>query len=246
MFKGRNQLNYNTALFNFESPKPFQFSMLPGKHILFRLTHKENGLIRKFTRPMTPFNFDESNLQLLIKSNQDGNFGKILNQLQVGNYVEMKGPYGDFSFHDFHYNNIFMISAGSGIAAIWQIILEKIKLKKRITLIYANNSERDILLKEELDFMASQNDSFRVIYVLDEPPVKQSFEFENGWIGTDILAKYNVFPSKNTGLLLCGPPSMELSVIRSLEQLGWKDNYFAFTTNVNINEYYIDETYEIK
>lgn len=217
--------------------------MPPGKHILLRLTHiEENGLIQKFTRPMTPINIDPSNLQLLIKSNQDGKFGKILDHLEVGNYVEMKGPYGDFSYEEFNYNNVIMLSAGSGIAALWRIILESLKHQKNVTLIYANNSERDILLKEQLDYLEYNNDNFKVIYMLNEAPIDKTFEFEKGWINIDILTKYNVFPSKNSGVLICGPPSMELSLVQSLKKLGWSnDNYFAFTSNVNTKEYYKDE-----
>ena len=47
--------------------------------------------------------------------------------------------------------------------------------KTRFTLIFANVTEKDILLKEDLDALAKEDAGFRVHYVLDKPP--------EGWTG---------------------------------------------------------------
>ena len=65
-----------------------------------------------------------------------------------------------------------MIAGGSGITPMYQIIKHILKDKgdgTKVWLIYANQTEDDILLREELDKLSQNHADFHVWYTLDRP-----------------------------------------------------------------------------
>jgi len=73
-----------------------------------------------------------------------------------------------------------MIAGGTGITPMLQVVKAVIRGraagdKTEIDLIFANVTEQDILLREDLDTLAKEDPGFRVHYVLDRPP--------EGWTG---------------------------------------------------------------
>ena len=53
---------------------------------------------------------------------------------------------------------------------IVQAILKDPADKTRVSLLFANQTEDDILVREELEKMAETNDQFSLWYTLDRPP----------------------------------------------------------------------------
>lgn len=73
-----------------------------------------------------------------------------------------------------------MIAGGTGITPMLQVIRAIIRGRKagdrtEVDLIFANVTQQDILLKEDLDELAASDPGVRVHYVLDKPP--------EGWTG---------------------------------------------------------------
>lgn len=69
-------------------------------------------------------------------------------------------------------------AGGSGITPMQQLVEEILRNpddKTQVTLMFANNTEKDILLRERFDELASKHSNFDVHYVLTEPP--------EGWTG---------------------------------------------------------------
>jgi cytochrome-b5 reductase len=92
--------------------------------------------------------------------------------------------------------------------------------KTQVSLIYANNTEEDILLREELDGFALQcPDKFKVHYVLAKPP--PSWTGESGFVTRDMMAKYLHKADEDTKVLLCGPPPMIEATKKNLSALGF-------------------------
>lgn len=71
--------------------------------------------------------------------------------------------------------------------------------KTEVSLIFANTSPKDILLKDRLDKLAKDHDNFSVYYVVDDAP--------NGWQGgTGYVDKPKIeehCPSPGEGTLIC-------------------------------------------
>lgn len=76
----------------------------------------------------------------------------------------------------------------------------------QISLIYANVNPDDILLKQELDELASQHSNrFKVYYVLNNPP--QNWNGGTGFVTAEMIKEHLPAPSNTMGdmkILMCG------------------------------------------
>jgi NAD(P)H-flavin reductase len=116
--------------------------------------------------------------------------------------------------------NIGLLAVGTGITPMWQLIQEIFKNERyfyqkisssmtvyfsnttKITLLYGNRYEHDILLRDRLEKLAKSNPTrFKVIFTLSKPDF--TWDKEKGRIGKEIIEKY--FPAKNfDACFLCG------------------------------------------
>jgi cytochrome-b5 reductase len=117
-----------------------------------------------------------------------------------------------------------MIAGGTGITPMYQIIrriCEDPRDDTKTTLVYANKTEADILLKKELDEFAAKHDQFKVHYVLSNPP--QGWKGEKGRINKQMVENYLPAPAgMDTKVLICGPDPMMESMVNILEERGFK------------------------
>merc|ERR1711862_536596 len=75
------------------------------------------------------------------------------------------------------------------------------------SLIYANKTEDDILVRDLLDeAVASSRGRFTVNYTLDFPPA--GWTHKKGFITADMIRECLPGPSDSTLVLMCGPPPM--------------------------------------
>ena len=86
-------------------------------------------------------------------------------------------------------------------------------------MIYANETENDILLKDELDEMADKYPNFEVHYVLHKP--SPGWTGDTGYVTKDQMQKYLPGPSDENRLLICGPLAMINMLLNYSEELGW-------------------------
>jgi len=122
-------------------------------------------------RPYTPtsLNDEKGKFEILIKSYPQGKVSSFLHSLKVGDSIEVKGPFPKIKYTPNMKKKIGMVAGGTGITPMLQIIKEVLKNpddKTEISLIFANNGEDDILLKELLDGYAAKHKNFKVTYVL--------------------------------------------------------------------------------
>jgi cytochrome-b5 reductase len=109
---------------------------------------------------------------------------------------------------------------------IIRAILKNPKDKTNLWLIFANQTEEDILLRKELE--AIQGDRFKLWYTLDRPPEKWSYSA--GFINADMCRDHLPAPSDDTMIFVCGPPPMiKYACEPAFETLGFKSNdWFSF------------------
>lgn len=147
-----------------------------------------------------------------------------MGELQVGDYIGMRGPKGNFEYKTNMVKAIGMIAGGTGITPMLQIIRRVCNDpndKTKISLIFANVTEDDILLKEELDQIAKASpESFKVHYVLERPP--ENWTGEVGLVTKEMIKNYCPGPSNDIKLLLCGPLPMVKSLTIATNELGYQ------------------------
>lgn len=117
-----------------------------------------------------------------------------------------------------------MLAGGTGITPMLQLIRAIIKDptdETQTSLLFANQTEKDILLQDELDEIAKKYpNKLKVWYTLDSS--SDGWSYSTGYIGTDMIKKHMFPPSPDTIVLMCGPPPMiNFACTPNLDKLGY-------------------------
>ncbi|GJN05662.1 hypothetical protein PR202_ga23311 [Eleusine coracana subsp. coracana] len=167
---------------------------------------------RKYVvRPYTPISDPDSKgyFDLLIKVYPDGKMSQYFASLKPGDVVEVKGPIEKLRYNPNMKRQIGMVAGGSGITPMLQVvraILKNSDDNTQVSLIYANVSPDDILLKKELDRLASSYPNFKVFYTVDKP--SNDWRGGVGFVSKDMILKGLPGPGQDSLILVCGPPGM--------------------------------------
>lgn len=163
-------------------------------------------------RPYTPINKPEEKgqMELLIKHYAEGNMTQHLKGLKVGDEIRMKGPIPKHKYKANEFEHIGLVAGGSGITPMWQLmqtISSDSQDKTKVTLLFANKTEGDILLRDQLEAL-KKDSRFNVVYFLDNKP--SGFDGEEGFVTKEAVEKYLPKPSegKKAKIFVCGPPPM--------------------------------------
>jgi 2-polyprenylphenol hydroxylase and related flavodoxin oxidoreductases len=90
-----------------------------------------------------------------------------------------------------------------------------------VSLILANRSEEDILLRKELEaFAKNYPKNFNLWYMLDKPP--QNWAYGKGFITQAVMTAKLPAPSPDTKVMLCGPPGMVKAAQTALVSMGFQ------------------------
>ncbi len=107
-------------------------------------------------RPYTPVSSSEEPgiLELLVKRYPSGKQSTHLHSLQPGDHLLFAAALRSHQWKSNNVPHVTLIAGGSGITPIYQLakgIVTNPDDKTKVTLVYAANSEEDILLKKEFD-----------------------------------------------------------------------------------------------
>ncbi|RKU41269.1 NADH-cytochrome b5 reductase [Coniochaeta pulveracea] len=242
--KEKTVISHNVAIYRFNLPTPRSVLGLPiGQHIsIGAAIPQPDGSAKEVVRSYTPISGDHQPgyFDLLIKSYPTGNISKHMAGLAVGQTIRVKGPKGAFVYSPNMVRHFGMIAGGTGITPMLQVIRAIIRGRKagdrtEVDLIFANVTQQDILLKEDLDELAASDPGVRVHYVLDKPP--EGWTGGVGYVTADMITKWLPAPAPDVKILLCGPPPMISGLKKATEALGYKkarpvskleDQVFAF------------------
>ncbi|EAS34255.3 NADH-cytochrome b5 reductase 1 [Coccidioides immitis RS] len=229
VLKDKTIVSHNVCIYRFALPRPTDILGLPiGQHISLAATIP--GQSKEIVRSYTPISSDDDAgyFDLLVKSYPQGNISKHLTTLRIGDKMKVRGPKGAMVYTPNMVRHIGMIAGGTGITPMLQVIKAIIKGRPRnggndttqIDLIFANVNPDDILLKEELDQLAKEDDAFRIYYVLNNPPEKWNGGV--GFVTPDMIKAKLPAPAGDIKVLICGPPPMVSAMKKATESLGYK------------------------
>lgn len=144
-------------------------------------------------------------------------FSKKLDALKVGDAATIDAPLGNFTF-DAELKRIGLLSGGIGITPLRSIckFCTDLKLDTKVTLLYGNRTEEDIVFRQELEQMQSQNKNLKVVFTLAEP--KETWQ---GYFGNIVaeMVKKEVPEYSKTIFYICGPPAMVQAMENLLKSL---------------------------
>lgn len=213
----------NVYRFTFSLPTTNTVLGLPiGQHVTIKADVGGESVARSYT-PVSN-NSDRGVLELVTKVYQNGKLTTYLANLTPGDQVLFRGPKGSMRYHAGLCKKIGMIAGGTGITPMYQVIraiCENERDTTEVSLIYANRTEDDILLRKELDAFAKRYPkNVKVYYMLDQPPA--DWAFGSGFVTQDIMAERLPGPGTGNKIMVCGPPGMVNAAKKALVNLGFK------------------------
>jgi cytochrome-b5 reductase len=241
----KDKISPNTYKFRFTLPSTAALGLPTGKHILLR--HKD------VSRPYTPVSSDDDKgfFDLVVKVYPGGKMSGHLESMEIGDTIDVRGPLGfveykgSGEFHILrknaeakknqlvkqHVKRVGLIAGGTGITPMLQIIravLKNPKDRTQLSLIFANVTEADILLRPELEKAAAEHKTqFSVFFTLDKP--SDSWTQGKGFVTAEMIQKHLPPPEKDVLLLMCGPPPMMSFMEKNMKTLNYpQDNYFVY------------------
>ncbi|KFV47727.1 NADH-cytochrome b5 reductase 3, partial [Tyto alba] len=177
-----------------------------------------------------------------------GKMSQYLDSLKIGDTIDFRGPSGLLVYEGRgkfairpekkaepitkKVKYVGIIAGGTGITPMLQIIRAIIKDKDDPTtcqLLFANQTEKDILLRSELEEIQVQNPGrFKCWYTLDRAP--ESWDYSQGFVNQEMIRDHLPPPQNDVLILMCGPPPMiQYACIPNLDKLGYtKEMRFSF------------------
>ena len=207
----RRQDTRDTATYVLEpvDGRPLHFS--PGQFTML-------GLLGVGEVPIS-ISGDRDSLQLVHTVRDIGGVTHLITQAQVGDHLDVRGPYGTgWQVEDAAGGDVLVVAGGIGLAPLRPVMLELVAHRdryRRVVLLYGARSPADRLYPGETDQWASQGISVQSIVDHGNPDWP-------GRVGlvTTLLAGAGVEPSL-TLVLVCGPEVMIRFVARALIDHGF-------------------------
>lgn len=230
----KEELSHDTRRFRFALPSDQHCLGLPvGQHVY--LSAKINGEL--VIRPYTPTSSDDDlgYVDLVIKvyfANvhprfpDGGKMSQYMEKMAIGSTLDFRGPSGLLVYSGCgkflikkdtkalpearKSKKVGMIAGGTGITPMLQLIraiLKDPKDRTEMWLLFANQTEQDILLRTELEEIEANNPTrFHLWYTLDRP--EEGWTYSQGFINAEMIKGHLPSPSPDTLILMCGPPPM--------------------------------------
>jgi len=252
----KEEISHDTRRFRFGLPSADHVLGLPiGQHIYLSASINDQLVIR----PYTPVSSDDDHgyFDLVVKvyfRNTNPRFpdgGKMsqhLESLKIGESILVRGPSGNLVYEGrgqfairktktspptpMSFAKVGMIAGGTGITPMLQLIKAVVKDpddKTQLWLLFANQTENDILLREELEEVARDfPDRLKVWFTVDRST--DGWAYSTGFVSAEMIEAHLPPPADGTTILLCGPPPMvNFACNPNLDKLGHsQQNRFAF------------------
>nr|CAI5817147.1 unnamed protein product [Callosobruchus analis] len=240
-------INHDTRRYRFALPEKDMVLGLPiGQHVQLMARIGEDLVIRSYT----PVSSDDDHgfVEFVIKVYfknvhpkfpEGGKVTQYLESLKLGDTLTFRGPSGRIQYTGhgtfavkklrkdppiiYKAKQVNLIAGGVGITPILQLIRHVVKDpedKTKMALLFANQTEKDILLRDELEDVAKKfPDRFKFWYTLDR--ADEGWKYSQGFIDETMIKEHLYPASPETLTLMCGPPPMiKFACMPNLEKLG--------------------------
>lgn len=165
-----------------------------------------------------------------------GRLTNVLHQMEVGDKVGVRGPYGNhFPYEMMKGRDLFFIGGGIGLAPLRSLIDFVLAGENRadygkVEILYGARSLDDLCFKHDL-FERWPKCADTVVYTTIDR-AEPAWEGHVGFVPS-FLEEVNPTP-ENKFAITCGPPVMIKFVLAALEKLGFKDDQVITTLEMKM------------
>jgi ferredoxin-NADP reductase len=207
---------YNVKSFRFARAGSLNFKA--GQYMFVTLKIGEQEARKPFSISSSPTEKDYIEFTKKLTGHP---FSDRLDALEVGDLVTIDAPFGTFTFER-EPEKIGLLSGGVGITPLRSICkyCTDMKLNTRVTLLYGNRTEADIVFRQDLEQMQQQNNNLKVAFTLTEP--ETNWNGYKGSINAEMIKK-EIQEYLETVFYVCGPPAMVQAMGNILKSLGVQD-----------------------
>jgi len=197
--------NHNTVSVYFKPLEKEFYDYKAGQYLTLKVKVGGKTYHRCFSLSSSPNIYDFLRITVKLKGEVSHYF---YNSAKSGDSVESLLPVGDFTFTpnttvERHY---FMVAGGSGITPLYSMIMQMLQFepKSKVTLLYANRNEENIIFKKELHQLAHQC---------------PQFEYKDFISGNKRISKNDLNNDPNACYYICGPDSFKDGITQHLKDL---------------------------
>ncbi len=185
------------------------------------ITLPQAGVTRSYSMANAPS--ESQTLSFLIKMYADGAFSKLLaGDLQIGQTVEVDGPFGTSFRNPRHTGPTLLVGGGSGLAPLWSILndLADHHSTAPVRLYYGARGKRDLFYLDKIAALGAKLADFAFVPALSEPAADDVWSGATGFIHEVLARDYADKRERETQAYACGPPPMVDAVLPVLQKIG--------------------------
>ncbi len=164
---------------------------------------------------------------------QAGRVTNALSELNVGDTIGFRGPYGNvFPIEEWEGKNLVFVAGGIALPPLRSVIWNCLDLRdkyKNVTIVYGAKTVADLVYKNELKEWNARDD-VNLVTTVDPGGETPDWAGKVGFVPT--VVEKTAPDSQDTIAIVCGPPIMIKFTLPVLEKLGFKQEK-VYTTLEN-------------
>lgn len=211
--------------FTFEAAERSWFRYAPGQFLTFALPGAGPNVLRSYTLSSTPSRPFTVAVTVTAQAESIGSRWMV-DHLKPGMQLRAYGPAGSFTLHHHPAEKVLFVSAGSGITPMMSMTrwLHDQSRAADVAFIHAARSPRDIIFRDEIEWMAGRMQPFRLAWIVEDP----SSRFWPGFRGrlSQVLLPEMIPDFREREIFCCGPEPFMASVRGILAATGFDMHFY--------------------
>ncbi|NWW71298.1 NB5R4 reductase, partial [Climacteris rufus] len=209
----KTEVTHDTKLFCLMLPKGTHLRVPTGQHVYLKQIIAGTEVVKPYTPvlPFLPLDFQEPShhhgvhIYLMIKIYSCGLFTQALDQLQIGDYISVSNPEGNFKKSQVQNSeDLLLLAGGTGFTPMVKLLnfaLTEVSCLRTVKLIFFNKTEDDILWRNQLEQLALKDERFEVQFILSQPT--KDWVGKQGKISSSLLSEFVKRSRRDSKVLIC-------------------------------------------